>query len=137
MSPFEKNGNSKRLGSEWLRRRVSVIVDRPLGSKHPDIPGLVYCLNYGSIPGTTAGDGEPIDIYLVDAPRPLSSTVVFVIAIIHRHNDIEDKLVGSRNLRVITPEEVMEAVAFVERWFDITIETIAGKASYTRDPSTF
>ena len=41
-----------------LNRRVHVLVDRPLGSRHPERPDLIYPLNYGYLPGTLSGDGE-------------------------------------------------------------------------------
>ena len=41
-----------------MKRSVTVIVDRPLGSTHPAHPGLVYPVNYGYVPGVIAADGE-------------------------------------------------------------------------------
>ena len=43
---------------------VNVIVDRPLGSAHPDYPDLIYPINYGYIEGTMAEDGEEEDAYI-------------------------------------------------------------------------
>ena len=37
---------------------VTVIVDRPMGTFHPNHPDLYYPVNYGYIPGTMAPDGE-------------------------------------------------------------------------------
>ena len=36
---------------------VTVTVDRPLGSCHPDYPNTYYPINYGYIKGTMAADG--------------------------------------------------------------------------------
>lgn len=33
--------------ASWIGRRVHVVVDRPLGSAHPDDPDMVYEPNYG------------------------------------------------------------------------------------------
>ena len=33
---------------------VTVLVDRPLGSAHPEHPDLIYPVNYGFIPGIMA-----------------------------------------------------------------------------------
>ena len=41
-----------------LGKIVKVIVDRPLGSTHPDYPNLIYPVNYGYIGGIIAPDGE-------------------------------------------------------------------------------
>jgi inorganic pyrophosphatase len=130
MGNFGAGNDTKRLGSEWLGRQVPIIIDRPLGSAHSGRPDLVYPLNYGYIPGTVAGDGEPIDVYLMGEPHLLEGTLVFIVGIIHRHNDSEDKLVGCREARHVTPQEIMQAVSFTEQWFDVTIETISGEARY-------
>ena len=36
---------------------VTVTVDRPLGSYHPEHPDVYYPINYGYIKGTIAADG--------------------------------------------------------------------------------
>ena len=45
----------------WLGRRVRMVVDRALGTAHPRYPDLIYPVNYGEIPVTLSGDGQPID----------------------------------------------------------------------------
>ena len=46
-----------------------MVIDRPLGSAHPQHPDLVYPVNYGYIPNTEAGDLDPIDAYVLGARR--------------------------------------------------------------------
>lgn len=46
---------------DWADRYVDVLIDRPLGSRHPRDPEFVYELNYGFVPGTMAPDGEPLE----------------------------------------------------------------------------
>ena len=41
-----------------------LIVDRPKGSKHLHFPEITYPLDYGFLQGTSAGDGEGIDVWL-------------------------------------------------------------------------
>ena len=48
-------------------------------------------------------------------------TVVKVIAIIHRLNDIEDKWVVAPEGKFFTKEEITNSVAFQEKFFDIEI----------------
>ena len=43
---------------------VTVTVDRPLGSAHPDYPEMIYPMNYGYIEGIMAPDGEEQDAYI-------------------------------------------------------------------------
>ncbi|MEZ0536623.1 inorganic diphosphatase [Caldicellulosiruptoraceae bacterium PP1] len=80
---------------EYLNKKVKVIVDRPLCSKQPEHE-IYYLLNYGYIPNTISNDGEEIDAYIIGEFKPLKEFEGFVIAIIHRKNDIEDKLVVSK-----------------------------------------
>lgn len=41
-----------------------IIIDRPAGTAHPRIPELVYPLDYGYVAGTSAMDGEGIDVWI-------------------------------------------------------------------------
>jgi inorganic pyrophosphatase len=107
---------------EWLGRRVHVVVDRPLGSRHPDDPQAVYELNYGYVPGTIAGDGEPIDVYVIDSDQPLAECDAEVIAILRRRDDDEDKLVARVGNDRFTVEEIRQRTWFQERWFDTVVE---------------
>ena len=52
--------------------KVKVIVDRPMGSRHPE-HGFIYPVNYGYVPGTFAEDGEEIDAYVLGEFEPLDS----------------------------------------------------------------
>jgi inorganic pyrophosphatase len=45
-----------------------IVVDRPRGSGHPRMAGMVYPLDYGYLAGTTAGDGDGIDVWLGSLP---------------------------------------------------------------------
>lgn len=101
----------------WLGKRVRVDVDRPLGSTHPRFPELRYPLNYGEIPGTLSGDGHPIDASLLGWEEPLREAEGIVIAILVRADDAEDKLVVAREGTSWTDEEILEQVAFQERYF--------------------
>ncbi|HEY9293603.1 MAG TPA: inorganic pyrophosphatase [Microlunatus sp.] len=45
-----------------------IIIDRPKGSAHPRFGQWVYPVDYGYIAGTSAADGEGIDIWLGTEP---------------------------------------------------------------------
>ena len=49
---------------KYLNKTVTVKIDRPLGSKHPDWD-LIYEVNYGYVPNTISGDGEELDCYVL------------------------------------------------------------------------
>ena len=76
----------------FLGKKVKIVFDRPLGSKHPKF-GFVYEVNYGFVPNTKALDGEEIDVYYLGKEIPLKRANGFCIAIIHREDDNDDKLV--------------------------------------------
>ena len=78
--------------SDYLNKIVSVVMDRPLGTKHPKY-GFVYEVNYGYIPNTVSGDGEELDAYVLGIDKPLKEFTGRCVAIIHRTNDNDDKLV--------------------------------------------
>ena len=102
---------------------VTVVVDLPLGSCHPEYPDLAYPVNYGFIPGILAGDGEEQDAYVLGVEEPVIRSTGRVIAVIHRLDDVEDKWVVAPDGRSFTKEEIAEATSFQERFFHSRIET--------------
>ena len=111
-----------------LGERVTVQVERPLGSRHPDHPELVYELNYGFVPGMTGGDGEPQDAYIYGVPRPVRQVTGTVIAVVHRKNDTEDKLIVAPSGTIAYEPQLTAAVRFVEQYFDTLIICIYEKS---------
>lgn len=101
----------------YLGKEVSVVVDRPLGSTHPEDDEFLYPLNYGYLPGTVSGDGEPIDTYLLGLSMPVAEAHGTVVAVVIRADDEEDKLVVAPVGRTFTEEEIAAAVDFQERYF--------------------
>ena len=96
---------------------VTVTVDRPLGSRHPNHPDLLYTVNYGYINGIIAADGEEQDVYILGVYTPLKTFRGMVIGILHRLNDVEDKwIVAPEGIR-LSREEILELVWFQERYF--------------------
>ena len=96
---------------------VSGTVDRPSGTVHPDYPDMIYPVNYGFVDGVFAKDGKEQDVYILGADHPLKSFTGRVAAVWHRLNDIEDKWIVSVNGKNLTPEEIVEAIAFQEQYF--------------------
>jgi inorganic pyrophosphatase len=100
----------------YLGKRVEVIIDRPIGSKHPKF-GFNYEVNYGFVPGTKSSDGEELDAYLLGIDKPIDKATGICIAIIHRTNDNEDKLVVAPEGKNYTDGEIEKLVEFQEKWF--------------------
>ncbi|WP_423224524.1 inorganic pyrophosphatase [Candidatus Amarolinea aalborgensis] len=59
---------------EKLVEENSLVIDRPRGAPHPRRPDVIYPLDYGYLAGTTAGDGQGIDVWLGrDAERRVTA----------------------------------------------------------------
>jgi inorganic pyrophosphatase len=103
--------------SLYLGRRVKVRIDRPLEGPHPQHPDIRYGVNYGFIPGTVSGDGQPVDAYVVGVSEPLAEFEGIVIAVVLRADDIEDKLVvAPEGIHILTPE-IEALIRFQEKYF--------------------
>ena len=101
---------------KYLNKTVTVKMDRPLGSKHPDWD-LIYEVNYGYVPNTISGDGEELDCYVLGIDKPLDSFTGKCIAIIHRTNDNDDKLIIVPDGMNFTDEEIRNLTNFQEKYF--------------------
>lgn len=102
----------------FLGKQITVTVDRPLGSRHPKHPDMIYPVNYGYIEGVFAPDGEEQDVYILGVDEPIEKFEGVVIAVIHRKDDIEDKLVAAPVGMSFTKDEIASAVDFTEKYFD-------------------
>ena len=105
-----------------LGKIVTVTIDRPKDSRHPKYPDLIYPVNYGYIEGVIGGDGEEQDAYVLGVDEPVKEFTGKVIAIIHRLNDVENKLVVAPEDVFYTKEQICEMVDFQERYFHSEIE---------------
>ena len=104
-----------------LGETVTVFVDRPLGSYHPNHKNIYYSVNYGYIKDIIAPDGEEQDAYILGVDYPVKEFTGIIAAIIHRHNDIEEKWVVVPSEYAVTKEEIIEKTKFQEQYFDIEI----------------
>ncbi len=104
-----------------IKKTVKVIVDRPLGSCHPEHKDIVYPVNYGYIEDVIAPDGEEQDAYILGVDVPVNEFTGNVIAVIHRFDDIEQKWVVAPENITFTAEEIAEKVRFQEQYFKYKI----------------
>ena len=118
------NKDYKTLALSYLGKEVEIKIDRQLGSTHPKHENIVYPVNYGYIEGVIGGDGEELDVYLLGVNTPVTEYKATVIAVIHRLNDNEDKLVAAPNGMSFTKEQILEATRFQEQYFQTEIETV-------------
>ena len=107
----------KSLALSYLGKEVEIKIDRPSGSTHPKHKNIVYHINYGYIEGVIGGDGEELDVYLLGVNIPVTEYKATVIAVIHRLNDNEDKLVAAPRGMTFTKEQILKSVYFQEQYF--------------------
>ncbi len=100
-----------------LGQMLTVVIDRPIGSRHPEHPEMIYPLHYGYIPHLMGGDGEPQDAYLMGVSQPVTSYTGQVVGIVRRINDREDKLVLAPAGMRPHQAEIARAVHFQEQYF--------------------
>ena len=104
----------------YLGKNVNIKIDRKVGSRHPK-HGFMYMLNYGFVPNTVSGDNEELDAYLIDEFEPVDEAVGKVIAVIHRVNDDDDKLVVSKNGKNYSDDAIRALTEFQEKYFESEI----------------
>jgi inorganic pyrophosphatase len=105
------------LAKKFLNQKVGVVIDRQKGSSHPNFPNSIYTVNYGFIPGTIAPDGKELDAYFLGPKGPVEKGQGTCVAIIHRLEDDDDKLVVvTDNLFNISDTEIENQINFAEKY---------------------
>ena len=105
-----------------IGKTIEVVFDRPLGSKHPKFE-MIYPINYGYYPEMIAPDGDALDVYLLFEKTSLKTTIAKCVAIIHRLDDNEDKLVlvPVENENKITEALIRKETDFQEKYYKSVI----------------
>ncbi|SCZ81072.1 inorganic pyrophosphatase [Pseudobutyrivibrio xylanivorans] len=101
---------------------ITVTVDRPLGSYHPEYKDMYYPINYGYVEGIMAPDGEEQDVYILGVDKPVKSFTGKIIAIVHRKDDVEEKWVVCPEDKFFTKVEIKEQINFQEKYFQSEVE---------------
>jgi len=105
---------------EYLGQTVTVRMDRPLGSRHPEW-GFVYPVNYGYIPNTRAADNEELDAYVLGVFEPVNEFSGVCIAVLERLDDNDDKLIVAPKDKGYTDKQIKALTEFQERFFNTQI----------------
>lgn len=106
--------------TQFLGKIVEIKIDRPLGSKHPKYDYL-YPVNYGYLKNTLAPDKEEIDAYVLGIYKPLKVFKGKCIAVIHRLDDNDDKLVVVPKDKDYDDEQIVKMTEFQEKYFNSNI----------------
>lgn len=102
---------------EYIGKMVEVKIDRPFGSKHPKHQ-FIYPVNYGYVPNTVSGDGEELDAYVLGVFEPLNEFKGKCIAVIHRTNDNDDKLIIVPEGKMYNVSQIDALTEFQEQYFE-------------------
>src|SRR4051812_28805620 len=94
---------SLKLCKAYLGKKVKIVVDQPYDSYYE---GTRYEVNYGFVPNTVAPDGEGLDAYYLSSQKPLNEAEGLCIAIVHRLEDDDDKLIIASENSNFTNEEI-------------------------------
>ena len=121
LEDYNKAINLKqRQAYGYIGKNVKVEIDRKLGTKHPK-HDFIYEVNYGYIPNTISGDGEELDAYVLGIDNPIEEFEGECIAVIHRTNDDDDKLIVVPKGKEYLDEEIRELTNFQEKYFESEI----------------
>lgn len=104
----------------YIGHLVEVKMDRPIGKKHPK-HGFIYPVNYGYVPNTVSGDGAELDCYVLGVFEPLEKFKGKCIAVIHRLNDNDDKLIIVPEEKEYSNDAIRALTEFQERFFESII----------------
>jgi inorganic pyrophosphatase len=118
-TPFSPNSLN------FLGKLVTIKIDRPLGSKHPEC-GFLYPVNYGFIPDVISPDGEGLDAYVLGVFEPVEVFTGSCIAVLQRLDNDDDKLVLTPDGKDYSDGQINALVEFQERFF---------KTVLVRDPN--
>lgn len=102
---------------DYIGNILKINIDRQFGTKHPK-HGFIYPLNYGYVPNTISGDGEELDCYLLGVFEPVEEYTGKCIAIIHRTNDNDDKLIIVPEGKEYSDDAINALTEFQEQYFE-------------------
>ena len=92
---------------ERLIDERGIVIDRPRGHAHPVYPDMIYPWDYGHVPGTSAADGEEVDVFVGAVP----SGLVGLVSLTRKPSGVsEPKLLVNLSRR-----DADDIVAFLDR----------------------
>ena len=100
----------------YIGKSIRIKIDRPFGSKHPK-HGFIYPVNYGYVPNTISADREELDCYVIGINEPIDKFTGKCVAVIHRINDDDDKLIIVPEGKDFSDEEILTKINFQEKFF--------------------
>jgi len=112
----------QRESYDFLGKEVEVTIDRKLGSHHPKHKEMIYPINYGYVANTISGDGEELDVYVIDSKVPEDKVKGICIGVLQRIEEADDKLIVVENEnKKYSIDEINDIVDFQEKYFSSLI----------------
>lgn len=99
-----------------IGKKVTVTIDRKIGSVHPKYNDTIYPINYGYVKGIIGGDGDFQDAYVLGIHEPIAEFSGVVIAVIKRDDDVEEKWVVAKE-GVTFKKDYIEKITFFQEKF--------------------
>lgn len=99
---------------DFIGKTVKIKIDRAMGTKHP-VADFYYPINYGFVPDVISGDGEELDAYVMGVFHPIQEFEGEVIAIVHRLDEDDDKLIVVPKGKKYTDPQIRAVTEFQER----------------------
>ena len=88
----------------------------------PNTPALSILLITGMYQMYLVVMVKRLDVYLLGIDVPVEEYTARIIGIVHRHNDVEDKLVAAPEGLNLDQNKISEAVHFQEQYYESEIE---------------
>lgn len=104
-----------------IGEKITVYIDRPIGSTHPNHNDIIYPINYGYIKEIVAVDGEYQDAYVLGENKAVDQCQGIIYAVVERKNDIEDKLIIVSDNKEYSIDEIRAKINFQEKFFKYKI----------------
>ena len=102
---------------DYLEKIIKIKIDRPMGTKHPKYD-FIHPINYGYVSNTISGDLEELDAYLLGVFEPVLEYEGKCIAIIHRTNDNDPKLIIVPKNKDYSDDAINALTEFQEQYFE-------------------
>ena len=94
----------------WIGKTLEVVIDRKAGTSHPEHPMIVYLVDYGYIPGTLSGDGEPLDVYLIGSRTHGRRRPAQIIGFVLRYSEDDPKMIAVHPGYHASATEIVDSV---------------------------
>lgn len=106
---------------QYIGKTVKVEIEQPIRSCHPEYPEMIYSVNYGFVPNTISGDNEELDCYVLGEEKSLNVYTGKCIAVIHRLQEDDDKLIIVPFHKNYTNQEIKKLTHFQEKYFQSVV----------------